>query len=66
VDFVLENKGEVIPVEVKYSSKRAVGKSFYSFLDKFKPSQGIILTKDYLKEERIGKTKVKFIPISYM
>jgi hypothetical protein len=66
VDFVLENKGEVIPVEVKYSSKRAVGKSFYSFLDKFKPSQGIILTKDYLKEERIGKTKVKFIPISYL
>lgn len=66
VDFVLENKGEVIPAEVKYSSKRAVGKSFYSFLEKFKPSQAIIFTKDYLGEEKIGKTKVRFIPVSYM
>lgn len=66
VDFVLEDKGEVIPAEVKYSSKRAVGKSFYSFLEKFKPSQGIIFTKDYLGEERVGETKVKFIPISYL
>ena len=65
VDFVVEKEQDVYPVEVKYASKRTVGKSFYSFLEKFKPKTGIILTKDYLGEEKIKNTKVKFIPLSY-
>lgn len=66
VDFVIEREGNVYPIEVKYTSKRIVGKSFYSFVDKFKPKIGIILTKDYLGEEMIGGTLVKFIPLGYL
>ncbi len=45
--------------------KKIIGKSFYSFIEKFSPKTGIILTRDYLGEEKIGKTKIKFIPLSY-
>lgn len=65
VDFVIEKEQSIYPIEIKYVSKRAVGKSFYSFLEKFDPETGVILTKDYLGEEKIKNTKVKFIPLSY-
>ncbi|PIZ01271.1 hypothetical protein COY61_00010 [bacterium (Candidatus Gribaldobacteria) CG_4_10_14_0_8_um_filter_33_9] len=65
VDFVIEKEQNVYPVEIKYVSKRRIGKSFYSFINKFNPKTGIILTKDYLAEEKIKNTKVKFIPLSY-
>ncbi len=65
VDFVVEKNQEKIPVEVKYVSKRKIGKSFYSFLKKYKPNVGIILTKDYLAEEKVEDTVVKFIPLTY-
>ena len=65
VDFVIEREQNIYPIEVKYASKRIVGKSFYSFIDKFNPKTGVILTKDYLGEEKIKNTKVKFIPLSY-
>lgn len=65
VDFVIEKERSIYPVEIKYSSERIIGKSFYSFLEKFPTKTGIILTKDYLGEEKIGKTKIKFIPLSY-
>ena len=65
VDFIIEKEQNIFPIEAKYASKRVIGKSFYSFIDKFSPSTGIILTKDYLGEEKINNTKIKFIPLSY-
>lgn len=65
VDFVIEKEQNIYPIEIKYVSKRIIGKSFYSFIEKFNPKTGIILTKDYLAEEKIKNTKVKFIPLSY-
>ncbi|MFC1612892.1 ATP-binding protein [Patescibacteria group bacterium] len=65
VDFVIEKEQNIYPIEVKYVSKRIVGKSFYSFIDKFNPKTGIILTKDYIGEEKIKNTIVKFIPLCY-
>jgi len=65
VDFVVEKDQKVYPVEVKYSSRETLGKSFYSFIEKFNPPTGLILTKDYLGERKIRKTKVKFIPLGY-
>lgn len=65
VDFVIEYEQNIYPIEIKYSSNRIIGKSFYSFIEKFKPETGIILTKNYLAEEKIGDTKIKFIPLSY-
>jgi predicted AAA+ superfamily ATPase len=65
VDFIVERQQSIYPLEVKYVSKKIIGKSFYSFIDKFKPKTGMILTKDYLGEEKVRNTKIKFIPLSY-
>ena len=65
VDFIIEKAGQIYPVEVKYGSKRIVGKSLYSFIEKFKPPIALVLTKDYIGEEKSGKTKIKFIPLPY-
>lgn len=65
VDFVIEKEQTVYPVEIKYISKRLIGKSLYSFIEKFNPPTALILTKDYLGEEKINKTAVKFIPLAY-
>src|SRR3989338_4006661 len=37
VDFVVEKEQTVYPVEIKYISKRLIGKSLYSFIEKFNP-----------------------------
>lgn len=65
VDFVVQKQQNLYPIEVKYASKEVIGKSFYSFIEKYRPKIGIILTKDYLGEKRIGNTKIKFIPLGY-
>lgn len=65
VDFVIESERRILPIEIKYGSKKIIGKSLHSFIEKFNPPVAIILTKDYLGEEKISKTKVKFIPLSY-
>lgn len=66
VDFVLEKEQSIIPFEIKYSSKRIVGKSLYSFINKFNPPKAVIFTKDFAGEEKIGKTNLKFIPLVYL
>jgi len=65
VDFVIEKEQTVYPVEIKYISKRLIGKSLFSFIEKFNPPVALILTKDYLGEEKINKTTVKFMPLAY-
>jgi len=65
VDFVIEKEQAIYPVEIKYVSKRVIGKSLYSFIEKFNPPAAFILTKNYLGEEKIRGTKIKFIPIAY-
>jgi len=66
VDFIIEKEQKLIPIEVKYSSKPALGKSLHSFIEKFNPPQAIILTKDYSGEDKIKNTQVKFIPLCYL
>lgn len=66
VDFIVEKDGAIYPFEVKYSSKKIVGKSLYSFINKFNPPTAIIFTKDFAAEEKIGETSLKFIPLSYL
>ncbi len=65
VDFVVEMNQEIIPVETKFSSSRVVGKSLHSFIEKFFCKKAIILTKDYLAEEKIKNCKIQFIPMGY-
>ena len=65
VDFILQKNSLPQPFEVKYSSKKTVGKSLHSFIGKFKSSKAVVLTKDVVETEKIGDTQVVFIPLSY-
>lgn len=66
IDFVLQQEGEVVPIEVKYSLSPSAGKSFYSFIEKFSPQKGYILTQGFSGIKKIKNTKVYFIPAYYL
>lgn len=63
VDFVLQKERKIIPVEVKYTSSPSLGKSFYSFIEKFSPEKGFVLTKDFLGVKKIKSCEINFIPV---
>ena len=68
VDFVINLNGEVLPIEVKFSSfeKPSIPRSFVNFVENFKIKKGLILTKDFFG---ITKTEngceVLFYPVYY-
>ncbi len=62
VDFVLEKEGEIIPIEVKYSPKPSLTKSFYSFISKYKPKRAFVISQKF-EEIKIQNTKVIIYPI---
>jgi predicted AAA+ superfamily ATPase len=66
VDFVVEKNQQFYPVEIKYISRREIGKSLYSFLGKFRPKKAFVLTKDYLAEEKLTHGLVRFLPLAYL
>ncbi len=66
VDFVLHKNGEIIPIEVKYSLSPSIGKSFYSFVEKFSPKKGFILTQGFCEIRKIKNTKIYFVPVYYL
>lgn len=63
VDFIIEKKGTLVPIEVKYSTAPTPGKSLYSFIEKYSPPKAYILTNNFSKELRIKKTRLLFIPV---
>ena len=50
VDLVIRRNGTMIPIEVKYQENISTNdlKGVYRFMDKYKSSRGIVLTKDTL------------------
>jgi len=64
VDFVLNKQTEIIPIEVKYGDyKNAnISRSFRSFIDKYKPAQSWIITRNFNMETTINDCKILFIP----
>lgn len=68
VDFVFRIKGELIPIEVKFSKFEypKISKSFASFIESFKPRQGVILTKNYWNMVKKNNTKILFVPVYYL
>jgi len=64
VDFVVQSKTGVIPVEVKYSElrKTTVSRSFRSFLKKYSPKTAYIVNLSLDTEIEIENTNIKFIP----
>ena len=65
VDFVLEKDGKPIPIEVKFK-RDVIGKSLYSFIEKYKPKIAIVVTWDQSKRVKIGQTEVYFTPAYYL
>jgi len=60
VDFIVEQKGNATPIEIKSGLKTAkTTKSFNSFLEKYKPKKAFILSEKLIQE----KNKTKFRPI---
>ncbi len=60
IDFVIEKKGNIIPIEVKSDLKKPrLTKSFLSFIAKYKPKDSLVLSERLFDD----KNKVKFRPI---
>ncbi len=60
VDFILEKNGKIVPIEIKSNlAKPVFSKSYVSFLEKYKPKKGFILSENLVAE----KKKIKFRPI---
>jgi uncharacterized protein len=64
VDFILQTKNELIPIEVKNKGKP--GKSFFSFIKNYEPKKGIVFTDKKFGIEKVGKTKVAYLPHFYI
>ena len=60
VDFIIEQEGKIIPLEVKSGIQKAkLTKSFLSFIEKYKPKKGFVFSENLFKE----KNNIKFRPI---
>lgn len=66
IDFILQLKDQIVPIEVKYSNNPSIGKSFYSFVDKYTPSNGFVLNKKFAAEKIISGCRIKFVPMYYL
>jgi len=64
VDFILQTKNELIPVEVKNKAKP--GKSFFSFIKNYEPEKAIVFTEKKFGIEKFGKTKIAYLPHYYI
>lgn len=65
IDFIITKGNNIIPIEVKMTGNK-LGKGFYSFLKKYKPKKGIVVTLDKFKKEKIGSTTIYWVPAYYV
>lgn len=65
LDFVVKQGNELIPVEVKYTSRIRDGdlKGLLSFMDKYRVEEGIVLTKEDHETKKIHGKKIRYIPV---
>lgn len=68
VDFVLQIKGQPVPLEVKYStfSKEQLSRSLASFIESFKPESAVVLTRNFWGSMKKNNTHILFIPVYYI
>jgi len=66
VDFIIEDQGDVIPLEVKTTlNKPSVSRSFRSFLEKYQPPRGLITSQQLYDDIRVNDIPVSFVPHWY-
>lgn len=68
IDFILEKGKNTLPIEVKYSLGQTlnIGKSFYSFLQKYRPPSALIITRNIWGRKTIDNTHLYFLPAFYL
>jgi len=64
VDFVINRGDEVIPIEVKCKElkDKTIARSLRGFIAKYNPKEAWVVNIGFKDEEKIGDTRVKFIP----
>ena len=63
VDFVIDAE-EPIPLEVKSSlNSNRLNKSFMSFIKRYNPKMGFILSMNYMGETEYNQSKIYFLPL---
>ena len=63
VDFIIEKSGKIIPVEIKSNLKKfAVGKSMYSFMNKYNVEFGLIISDKLIGQKTSKDKKIIFAP----
>jgi len=65
VDFIIALPGGPIPVEVKFTTMKALAltRSFNSFLSTYQPGLGVVFTKDFLGHTQVDRAEVLFLPL---
>jgi predicted AAA+ superfamily ATPase len=67
VDFIIEDQGDVIPLEVKTTlNKPSVSRSFRSFLEKYQPSCGMITSQHLYDNIMVNDIPVSIVPHWYL
>ncbi|MGB3340222.1 MAG: ATP-binding protein [bacterium] len=68
VDFIVQAKNNILPLEIKYSNfnTEKISRSLASFIDSFNPEYTIVLTRNFWGSTQKNKTKILFIPVYYM
>lgn len=64
VDFIVDLKNEIVPIEVKFKSmhKPTVGRSLRSFIGKYKPKRAYVVNIALDSRVYIDSTEIRFIP----
>jgi len=63
VDFVLEQAGKITAVEIKSNIKKSiVGKSLYSFFEKYKPARTFIFSNNYVNARENSEKEITYLP----
>lgn len=69
VDFIL-SKGDqqLLPVEVKAQNldRPVIPRAYRSFLEAYQPEHAVIICNNLIEELQVGKSRVHFIPITYL
>ena len=61
IDAIVRINDKILPIEVKYGQVRTKG--MLKFLNEFNIKEGIIVTKDLMKEENYDDKTIAFIPL---
>jgi predicted AAA+ superfamily ATPase len=64
VDFVVEFRNEILPIEVKTEPK--LKKGFLSFLKSYRPKKAIVFSQKDFGAKEIGETKTIFVPLFFI